>query len=114
MIRNLNNIKHILEVRQSSGVEDEITDSFISVGGFQVWEDTGIPVKYPILLNNTRKRKWVDNSYYKLYFNQIAEKYPQLVKFVSEKELPSWGYSWWAAGATGQIELYKENWDSSD
>lgn len=104
----------ILDVTQHSELESEIISSHISVGGHQVWEDTGTPVQYPILASNTRKRKWIDDSYYDLYFNDIAKKYPENIKFVDKNDSPSWGESWWMSGECGRVMLYKENWDSSD
>ena len=104
----------VLLVTQGSELEKEIDDTYIVSSSYMMWEDTGTPVKYPIQANIDRKRKCVETSYHELYFNQIAQRYPARIRWVSKKDSPAWGDSWWAADAVGLIKLYKSNWDSSD
>lgn len=104
----------VLEVNQHSELEQEIYCSKIISESYMVWEDTGTIVKYPIQSNTERKRKCVDRSYYELYFNLLASKHRDKIKFVFTRETPPWGTSWWASGLDGYIVLYKSNWDSSD
>lgn len=104
----------IIQVQQHSKIEKDIYLNHVAHKAYMVWEDTGELVKFPIPLSEVRKRKYVDNSFYNLLFNDLANDYPEMVRFVFKSDTPSWGESWWVAGATGLIELYKENWDSSD
>lgn len=104
----------VLEVVQHSDLEKWINEFHIIYESYMVWEDTGERVKYPLPVYEPRKRKYIDNSYFNIYFNDVAKEYSGHIRFVSNKYIPPWGSSWWIADHNGLIKLYKENWDSSD
>ena len=104
----------IIQVQQHSKIERDINSKYVPHKAYMIWEDTGELVNFPIPLSEVRKRKYLDNSFYDLLFNDLANQYPEMVRFVFKSKNPSWGESWWACGSNGRIELYKENWDTSD
>lgn len=61
-------------------------------------------------------RKWVDGKIFSKPFYEVATKFPECLIEVEEhgKYYPSWGYGWYKCGENNVIELWKENWDTSD
>lgn len=60
-------------------------------------------------------RKWVDGKIISKPFYEVAAKYPECLFEIEEdsKLFPNWGSAWYKRGENNEIELYKENWDTS-
>jgi hypothetical protein len=110
----------VLVVPQSSQISQAISQGRKEISpAVLVWEDTGLPVEFPILLSNTRKRKYIPGVYtYDYTFDDLCKLFPELVIDMEELDYmsgyPSWGSGWYAEGVDGFAYCFKENWDSSD
>lgn len=49
------------------------------------------------------------------YFDKICAEIPESVIIVQNVDNchPRWGFAWYVKGQNGEIELFKENWDTS-
>lgn len=104
-----------LIVGQNSQISTAIRLAHTQEKGQTVWEDTGLPVEFPISLHETRKRKWIQGkTTWTKTFDDLCREFPHAVKELSENARASWGTGHYIADSDGFPMCQSEDWDSSD